>query len=199
MIGIIEYGAGNLFSLSCALDRLGIGYGFVKKEKDMELYDRFIIPGVGHAGVAMNKLKESGLDKPLLKTKKKVLGICVGMQLLTQFSEEGNVNLLGVFPLRTLRFKTSSALNSLKIPHMGWNKVHQLKDEKIFLNIKQDSYFYFVHSYYIELNTKFAIGNSEYGSFFTTIIQFENFWGVQFHPEKSGIDGEKILQNFNNL
>jgi len=196
MIGIIEYGAGNLFSLSCALDRLNIPYGFIKHPDEMDLYDRYIIPGVGHAGMAMDKLKKSGLIEPILKTQKKVLGICVGMQLLSRFSEEGNADLLSVFPLDTLRFSSD---HRLKVPHMGWNKIHQTTEDEIFRDIPQNAYFYFVHSYYIEFNPKFAIGSSEYGNLFSSIIHFNNFWGVQFHPEKSGTDGEKVLRNFNEL
>lgn len=196
MIGIIEYGAGNLFSLCCALDRLKIPYGFVKNESEMDLYSKYIIPGVGHAGEAMNKLTSSGLVQSLIETKKKVLGICVGMQLLTQFSEEGSSGLTGIFPIKTLRFSTN---NGLKVPHMGWNQVNQIRPNPIFLGINQNSYFYFVHSYYIELNPNFAIGETEYGNSFSSMINFQNFWGVQFHPEKSGTDGEKILLNFNDL
>ncbi len=196
MIGIIEYGAGNLYSLSCALDRLKIPYGFIRQEKEMDDYDRFIIPGVGHAGQAMEKLLLSGLSGPILKSRKPILGICVGMQLLSSFSEEGQMKMLEVFPLNTVRFKSEM---SLKIPHMGWNKVFQPGKDPLFQGISQNAYFYFVHSYYIELNPMFAIGLTEYGNSFSSSIHFENFWGVQFHPEKSGKDGEKVLKNFNDL
>lgn len=196
MIGIIEYGAGNLYSLSCALDRLKISYGFIRQVKEMENYDRFIIPGVGHAGKAMEKLLQSGLSEPILKSRKPILGICVGMQLLSNFSEEGHMKMLGVFPMNTVRFKPEIGL---KIPHMGWNKVFLSGSDPLFHGISQDAYFYFVHSYYIEFNPMFAIGSTEYGNSFSSSIHYENFWGVQFHPEKSGKDGEKVLKNFNDL
>lgn len=196
MIGIIEYGAGNLFSLSCALNRLNIPFGFIQNESQMELYDRFIIPGVGHGGAAMDKLKQSGMIPTLLTTQKPVLGICVGMQLLTTYSEEGDTTMLDIFPLATRRFVS---VPSLKIPHIGWNKVFQTLKNPLFEGIGQNSYFYFVHSYFIELNPKFAIGLTEYGNSFSSGIHNNNFWGVQFHPEKSGNDGEKLLQNFNKI
>jgi len=196
MIGIIEYGAGNLFSLSCALDRLKIQYGFIQKESQMEVYDRYIIPGVGHAGVAMDKLKASGMIDPILKTHKPVLGICVGMQLLSQYSEEGDSKMLNLFPMDTRRFSSDK---SIKIPHMGWNKVFQTREDPLFHGIDQNAYFYFVHSYFMELNPKFAIGLTEYGDSFSSSIQSSNFWGVQFHPEKSGNDGEKLLKNFTEI
>ncbi len=202
MLGIIEYGSGNLFSLKSALERLSIPYGFVHNKHDMELYDGFIIPGVGNAGVAVEKLYKTDLALPLIKTKKKVLGICLGMQLLTKFSEEAHDNLLGIIPLITKQFRfdrTSMLDYSLKIPHMGWNNLVSTKESPILKNIPSNSYFYFVHSYYIELDPRYTIGKTEYGIFFSSLINFENFWGVQFHPEKSGAEGEKLLQNFYEL
>jgi len=195
-IGIIEYGAGNLFSLSCALDRLKLSYGFIQKESQMELYDRFIIPGVGHAGVAMEKLQNSGMVEPILKTLKPVLGICVGMQLLSEFSEEGNSEMLKKFPVSTRKFSSGG---ELKIPHMGWNQVHFTDSDPLFKEINQDAYFYFVHSFFLEFNPKFAIGSTEYGLRFSSGMRYKNYWGVQFHPEKSGLDGEKVLKNFSDF
>jgi glutamine amidotransferase len=196
MVGIIEYGAGNLFSLSCALDRLKIDYGFIREEEEMEKYERYIIPGVGHAGVAMDKLMNSGMVKPVLETQKPVLGICVGMQLLSRYSEEGDSPMLDIFPMDTRKFDSK---HSIKIPHIGWNTVYQTRPNPLFDKISQNAYFYFVHSYFIELNPKFAIGLTEYGESFSSSIQFNNFWGVQFHPEKSGNDGEKLLKNFTEI
>ena len=120
MIGIVRYGAGNIFSLTAALERLGIPYGMIFKEEDFEKFDRYIIPGVGHAGAAMNKLEQTGLVPAIKALIKPVLGICVGMQLLTLYSEEGDAKLLNLFPVKTLRFADSG---DYKVPHTGWNQV----------------------------------------------------------------------------
>src|SRR5471030_156172 len=125
MTGIIKYGAGNIFSLTAALERLGIPYGMIDKEEDFEQFDRYIIPGVGHAGAAMNKLEQTGLIPSIKALTKPVLGICVGMQLLTSHSEEGDSKLLNVFPVGTLRFANST---QYKVPHTGWNRVYSEKE-----------------------------------------------------------------------
>jgi len=196
MIGIVYYGAGNLFSLSAALDRLNLSYGLIRNPEDFEQYDRYIIPGVGHAGAAMRKLEATGLV-PIIKTSKKpVLGICVGMQLLTAYSEEGNADLTEIVPLRTLHFDPSSGL---KIPHTGWNKVQSVTENQLFEQIPQDAWFYFVHSYFIEYNPTFTIAATNYGTKFSAALQKDNFYGVQFHPEKSGTNGEQLLLNFSKL
>lgn len=196
MTGIINYGAGNIFSLTAALDRLKIPYGMISSPEEIELYDRYIIPGVGHAGAAMDKLKNSGLAESITTISKPVLGICVGMQLLTSFSEEGNSQLTGIIPLKTLHFNQST---QLKVPHTGWNKVDVEKENPLFNEIKPHEYFYFVHSFFIEFNTKFTIASTDYGIKFSAAIQKDNYYGVQFHPEKSGSAGEQILSNFSLL
>jgi len=196
MIGIVYYGAGNIFSLTAALDRLHLEYGMIRTAKDFEKYDRYIIPGVGHAGSAMKKLEQTGLVPAILKLDKPVLGICVGMQLLTEFSEEGNSTLTGVIPLKTKLF--DHELN-IKIPHTGWNRVDQSPDTILFKGITPGAHFYFVHSYFIEFNSKFTIALTEYGIKFSAVIQKDNFYGVQFHPEKSGLAGEQLLKNFAHL
>jgi glutamine amidotransferase len=180
MIGIVNYGAGNIFSLTAALNRLNLKYGMINSESEFDLYDRIIIPGVGHAGAA---------TKP-------VLGICVGMQLITDFSEEGNSEMLGIIPIKTLKFKEEI---SKKVPHMGWNTIFIEKENLLFKEVEDKTYFYFVHSYYIEFNSKFTISYCNYGTKFSASIQKNNFYGVQFHPEKSGEAGEKLLQNFAQL
>jgi glutamine amidotransferase len=195
-IGIINYGAGNIFSLTAALSRLSISYGMVDNLDQLEGYDRFIIPGVGHAGSAMDRLHASGLVKPLLALNKPVLGICVGMQLLTDFSEEGNKDMLGLFPLKTLHFEGKV---DKKIPHMGWNTIQKPLDSPLFEGIPDGSYFYFVHSYFIEYNPTFTSASCTYGIRFSAAIQREQLFGVQFHPEKSGKAGEKLLTNFATL
>lgn len=196
MTGIINYGAGNIFSLTAALGRLKIPYGMITDPAAIEQYERFIIPGVGHAGAAMEKLKHSGLAEIIPTIDKPVLGICVGMQLLTSFSEEGNSDLTGIVPLRTLHFDESL---DIKIPHTGWNSVNLDKEHPLFKDLGTEEYFYFVHSFFIEFNPKFTIASADYGIKFSAVIQKDNFYGVQFHPEKSGAAGEQILTNFSLL
>lgn len=196
MIGIIQYGAGNIFSLTAALDRLGIEHGMISQESDFEQYDRYIIPGVGHAGAAMEKLKRTGLVPVILKITKPVLGICVGMQLITAFSEEGNADLLNIIPVKTLRFKEETGM---KVPHTGWNQVYPTETENLFENINPQAYFYFVHSYFIEHNNLYTLASTQYGVQFSAAIKKNNFYGVQFHPEKSGTAGETLLTNFAHL
>lgn len=196
MIGIIYYGAGNIFSLTAALDRLRLEYGMIKTVEDFEKYDRYIIPGVGHAGSAMQKLSDTGLIPSILALKKPVLGICVGMQLLTSHSEEGDSTLTGIIPLKTRLFSEEL---QVKVPHTGWNKVFCTVESKLFNEIPQGSHFYFVHSYFIEFNSTFTLALAEYGIKFSAVIQKDNFYGVQFHPEKSGLAGEQLLKNFAHL
>ena len=196
MIGIVYYGAGNIFSLSAAMDRLELSYGMIKNAEDFEKYDRYIIPGVGHAGSAMQKLEDTGLVPSIIALKKPVLGICVGMQLLTIHSEEGDSNLTGLIPLKTRLF---SAKLNVKVPHTGWNKVFQTTANPLFNDIIPGTHFYFVHSYFIEFNSIFTVALAEYGINFSAVIQKDNFYGVQFHPEKSGTAGEQLLKNFSHL
>lgn len=195
MIGIVNYGAGNIFSLTSALERLNIPFGMVNTEADLELYSHIIIPGVGHAGAAMKKLEQTGLVAPIKALKKPVLGICVGMQLLTEHSEEGNADLMGIVPIETRLFDKHQGI---KIPHMGWNDIsHQ--NNLLFEGVESGTQFYFVHSYFIEYNATFDIATANYGIPFSAAIQKNNFYGVQFHPEKSGTAGERLLKNFSNL
>jgi glutamine amidotransferase len=192
-IGIVGYGAGNIFSLIAALDRQKISYGMISEPEDFEKYSRYIIPGVGHAGTAMKKLEESGLAPLIPGLKKPVLGICVGMQLLTNFSEEGDSPLTGIVPLKTLQFDKNA---KLKVPHTGWNQISIQNDDALFREIPDRTYFYFVHSFYVEFNPKFTSALSEYGIPFSAALKKDNFYGVQFHPEKSGAAGEILLKNF---
>ena len=195
-LGIIRYGAGNIFSLTSALDRLGINYGMIHKEEDFDQFDRYIIPGVGHAGAAMRKLESTGLVPKIKALDKPTLGICVGMQLLTSYSEEGDANLLNLFPIKTLRFKDNV---DYKVPHTGWNQVFAEKDNPLFENIPYGSHFYFVHSYFIEYDEAFTLASTDYNTRFSASIWHNNFYGVQFHPEKSGEYGETLLKNFSKL
>ncbi|MBC7401275.1 MAG: imidazole glycerol phosphate synthase subunit HisH [Mucilaginibacter sp.] len=195
-LGIIRYGAGNIFSLTAALERLGIPYGMVHTEADMAQFDRFIIPGVGHAGAAMDKLINSGLVPAIKALQKPTLGICVGMQLLTDYSEEGNSDLLGLFPIKTLKF---TADPEHKVPHTGWNRVYAEKENPLFKDIPVGSHFYFVHSYFIEYNKAYTLAATDYNIKFSASIWRDNFYAVQFHPEKSGVYGETLLTNFSKL
>jgi glutamine amidotransferase len=192
-VGIVDYGAGNIFSLTAALTRQGLAYEMVSEPEALTQYERIIIPGVGHAGKAMAKLQASNMVEAIRQYTRPVLGICLGMQLLTRFSEEGNQELLNLIPLQTAAFKNKIRL---KVPHMGWNTL-QIGDSSGLLDqIPDSTYFYFVHSFYIEYNPKFTIASCEYGIKFSAIIQKDNYYGVQFHPEKSGIAGEQLLRNF---
>jgi glutamine amidotransferase len=196
MIGIIRYGAGNIFSLTATLDRLGIAYGMINTEADFEYYDRYIIPGVGHAGAAMYKLQQTGLVPKIKSLNKPTLGICVGMQLLTAYSEEGDADMLSIFPVKTLKFPNTA---TFKVPHTGWNQVVAEKDNPLFKNIPAGSHFYFVHSYFIEYDPLYTLSSTSYINKFSASIWHNNFYGVQFHPEKSGTYGEQLLKNFSKI
>lgn len=192
-IGIINYGAGNIYSLQCALDRVGGKYELINSVEAFDGYDKYIIPGVGHARPAMEKLSDTGLVPLIKSTNKPVLGVCLGMQLLTSFSEEGDTPLLDLIPLNTRRFVS----DTMKIPQMGWNTIEiEHPDNALFKGIKNQDYFYFVHSYFVEYSKEYTIGTTEYAQTFSAAIQKNNFFGVQFHPEKSGTAGEQLLRNF---
>ena len=195
MIGIVNYGAGNIFSLTSALERLNLPYGMVNEEADLHIYTHIIIPGVGHAGTAMRKLEQTGLIKPIKELKKPVLGICVGMQLITAHSEEGDADMMNIVPVKTKLFDKTQGI---KIPHMGWNNIEH-KNSPLFEGVENGAQFYFVHSYFIEYNPTFDIATANYGMPFSAAVQKDNFYGVQFHPEKSGVAGECVLKNFSNL
>lgn len=191
-IVIIDYGAGNIKSLQFAFDRIGASAVLSKDSEEIRSADKVIFPGVGEANYAMTKLKESGLDSVIPTLKQDVLGICLGMQLLCLNSEEGNTKGLGVFQTEVKRFN-----NDLKVPQMGWNTILDL-NSPLFNNIKEGAFMYLVHSYYAE-NCKETIATTNYGFDYASALQHENFYGVQFHPEKSSTDGEQILINFLNL
>lgn len=196
MIGIVNYGAGNIFSLTAALERLEIAYGMINQPEDFERYDRVIIPGVGHAGAAMQKLSAAGLSESILRLDKPVLGICVGMQLLSAYSEEGDADMLKVVDVNTLHFQGRV---DQKVPHMGWNSIAFESDCPLFRNVSAGAYFYFVHSYFLEYDPEYTIAACHYGLDFSAAIRRDNFWAVQFHPEKSGEVGEQLLRNFNDF
>lgn len=191
-IVIIDYGAGNIKSIQFAFERLGYHAILSRDPKVIEAADRVIFPGVGEASNAMEKLKDSRLNILIPKLKQPVLAICLGMQLLCNHSEENDTYGLGVFDLEVKRFS-----NGLKVPHMGWNTIYNLETD-LFNGVEDQSHMYLVHSYYVELNDN-AIATTNYGVEYATAIQKDNFYGVQFHPEKSSVLGERILMNFINL
>ncbi len=189
---IIDYGAGNIKSIQFAFKRLGVDAVLTNNVAEIQNADKVIFPGVGEASSAMQKLRESGLDKVIPTLKQPVLGICLGMQLMCNSSEEGNTKGLGIFDVDIKRFS-----NEVKVPQMGWNTVTDLKSE-LFKGIKEDEYMYLVHSFYAE-DCEYAIASTEYGIKYATALHKDNFYGTQFHPEKSGVEGEKILRNFLNI
>lgn len=186
-VAIIDYGSGNVFSVSSALKRLGVASVVTDDYKIIKSSDAVIFPGVGHAKFAMEQLKETGLDKLIPFLKQPVLGICLGMQLMCKYTEEGDVKCLNIFSNVNVR----KFVDSPKIPHMGWNRLENGKG--LFKEVNSDVYF--VHSYYAELN-EYTVSEAEYGSKFTASMQKNNFYGCQFHPEKSGKNGERLLSDF---
>jgi imidazole glycerol-phosphate synthase subunit HisH len=191
MIGIIKYQAGNLASVSNALERLGAKYFISDDPVKLEKADAIIFPGVGHAAAAMDDLRSKDLDVWLKETKKPVLGICLGMQLLYESSEEGNSETLGIIPGRLKKFDSSLA----KVPHMGWNKFKPEKVHPIINGIGNEQFLYYVHGYYAPKND-YTLATCHYIQDFAAIVAKDNFIGVQFHPEKSGQVGSLLLQNF---
>jgi glutamine amidotransferase len=194
MIAIIDYKAGNLASVSNALHRIGAAHAITNRIDELEAADKIIFPGVGHAWAAMEALREHGLDAWLRSTTKPVLGICLGMQLLYESSEEGgDTPGLGLIAGRLKRFDPALG----KVPHMGWNDVErETKDEgRITSHVSRPS-FYFVHSYYAPITAE-TTGVTDYnGQRFAAMVEHRNFTGVQFHPEKSGAAGETLLRQF---
>ena len=186
---IIDYGAGNIKSIQFAFNRLGIDAILSNNPEDILSADKVIFPGVGEASSAMQKLKESQLDALIPTLKQPVLGICLGMQLLCKSTEEGNTEGLGIFDTEVKRFS-----NSVKVPQMGWNTVTDLKSG-LFKGIKENAYMYLVHSYYAE-NCRQAIAITNYHIDYASALENDNFYGVQFHPEKSAEAGEQLLKNF---
>ena len=188
-IGIIDYGAGNIQSVKFAMQRLGYEAVLSNRKEEIMAADKVIFPGVGEASNAMRMLQKQNLDVLIPLLKQPVLGICLGMQLLCNASEEGNTEGLKVFDAIVKKFPKGN-----KIPQMGWNQIRDLKSP-LFEEIKEDEYMYLVHSYYVPLNED-TIATTNYGFDYATALQKDNFFGVQFHPEKSSSAGERILKNF---
>ena len=189
-VAIIKYNAGNVCSVLYALERLGVQATVSDNHDELRNADKVIFPGVGQASSAMTCLKEQGLDKLIISLKQPVLGICLGQQLMCRFSEEGNVDCLGIFPQYVKKFSSPS----YKIPQIGWNNIFSLKSP-LFNGISEHSYVYFVHGYYCECGAN-TIATADYIHMYSAAMQKENFFATQFHPEKSGDTGHKILENF---
>ena len=189
MIAILKYNAGNIKSVQNALSRLGYKSIITDKPSELLSADKVIFPGVGEAGSAIYYLKERGLDKTIVSLKQPVLGICLGLQLMCRFSEEGKTQCLGIFDTDVKLFPPVD-----KIPHMGWNNCLTMKGD-LFKGISIDDDLYYVHSYYAEISLC-TTATCDYILPFSAAMQKENFYATQFHPEKSAETGEKILKNF---
>lgn len=188
-IVILNYGAGNIKSIQFAFQRLGYNAVLTNDPEEIISADKVIFPGVGEASSAMKKLRQSGLDTLIPKLTQPVLGICLGMQLMCNHTEEGHTKGLGIFNVKVKQFS-----KAVKVPQMGWNTIHNLKSD-LFKGINEGDYMYLVHSYYAE-NCHQAISTTNYELTYASALENDNFFGVQFHPEKSGKVGERLLKNF---
>lgn len=195
MVAIVDYDAGNIRSVENALERLGCEFALSSDPDFLISADKIILPGVGNAAEAMESLRSKGLDSVLRQIRRPVLGICVGMQLMCRDSEEGPCDCIGIFDSHVRRFVPSQGC---KVPHMGWNTIHNL-EKKLFSGLSGGEYVYFVHSYYPTLCQDTIATCRHSGQLFSAALKYENFYGTQFHPEKSGDVGERILKNFISL
>jgi glutamine amidotransferase len=186
---IIDYDAGNTRSVQFALNRLGVDAKLSANAEVISSADKVIFPGVGNAAYAMKELKKRNLIDPIRALKQDTLGVCLGMQLMCSSSEEGDVEGLNIFNVRAKRFN-----DNVKVPHIGWNTM-KIGDSKLFEGIEDNSYFYFVHSYYVPVIEE-TVGLTNYGLDYSASIQKDNFYACQFHPEKSWKTGEKLIKNF---
>ena len=191
MIAIVDYKMGNLRSVENALRRLGADFTVTAEADVIRRADKVLLPGVGNAAEAMENLRAADLVDVIRSLRQPVLGICVGMQVMCRHSEEGDVDCLGIFDARVKRFVPAP---DVKVPHMGWNRIGNL-ETKLFKDLDGGSYVYFVHSYYPELCPD-TIATATHGVMFSAALKYENFYGTQFHPEKSGDVGERIISNF---
>ncbi|MDN3643842.1 imidazole glycerol phosphate synthase subunit HisH [Lutimonas halocynthiae] len=191
-IVIIDYGAGNVKSVQFALERLGYEAICTNNPEEIIAADKVIFPGVGEAQSAMNEIVKFGLDTVIPNLKQPVLGICLGMQLMCDYSEENHTECLGIFPVKVKKFEVE-----YKVPHIGWNQITGLKSD-LFNKVTENSYMYYVHSYYVP-ESEYTIASTDYGIVYAGAIKKDNFYACQFHPEKSGDMGEQILKNFINI
>lgn len=191
-ISIINYNAGNVQSVLFAIERLGFEAKLTDDFEEIREADKVIFPGVGEASTTMSFLRKKGLDSLIKDLKQPVLGVCLGMQLMCEYSEENDTECLGIFPIRVKKFKPKN--NETKVPHMGWNRIQEVKGT-LFDSSLEKEFVYFVHGYYAEKN-EFTTAVCDYILPFSAAIQKDNFCATQFHPEKSGSVGERILKNF---
>ncbi len=191
-IVIINYGAGNIQSIKFAIERLGHTAILSNNEEEIRTADKVIFPGVGEASSAMAKLRDTGLDKVIPTLKQPVLGICLGMQLMCNGSEEGDTKGLGIFDVDVIRFRESE--HTIKVPQIQWNTINDLKST-LFTSVDNNAYIYMVHSFYAPITAE-TIATTQYGVAYSSALAKDNFYGTQFHPEKSSAVGEQILKNF---
>ena len=199
MIAIVDYDTGNLRSVCNVLDRIGAEYCITDHHSVINKADKVLLPGVGEASSAMQKLNERGLCDVIKALRQPVLGICIGLQLMCNRSEEGNAKCLGIFDTDVRKFLPSPA-NRIKVPHMGWNALQITNPRsKLLTNTKEGDYVYFVHSYYADTTPEATAATTEYGISYASAVASGNVMGTQFHPEKSGDAGIRILGNFVSL
>lgn len=192
-VAIIKYNAGNIFSVDCALRRIGITAEITDDPEKIRKADKVIFPGVGEASSAMAHLRHHRLDEVIRNLSQPLLGICIGQQLLCAHSEEGDTDCIGIFDVPVKRFHPSA--DGLKIPHMGWNRVQLTTENPLLTEALDNNFVYYVHSFYVPLNC-WTIAKTEYIGEFSAAMRKDNFFATQFHPEKSGDVGERILKNF---
>lgn len=190
-IGIIDYGASNLLSVANALKKLGKDFEIFSDPVKVSDFDKLVLPGVGAAAPAMQKLRETGFAKILPDLRIPILGICLGLQLLSEFSEEGDTPCLSIIPGKVRKFNSK-----LKVPQICWNKVSFKKESALTRGLIDNDFYYFVNSFYFDTDKKYVLASTDYGICFPSIIQKNNFYAVQFHPEKSAENGLQLLNNF---
>ena len=189
-VAIVDYGVGNIKSIQHSLDRIGVNHLYTMVPEKIISAEKVVFPGVGDASYAMKQLKNQNLDRLIPNLKQPFLGICLGMQLMCNYSEEGDTSCLGIINTRVKKFNS----NNNKIPQIGWNNIKNLKTN-LFKGITENEFMYFVHTYFVPKST-YTISESSYGLNYSSAINKDNFYGTQFHPEKSGLIGEKIIKNF---
>ena len=192
-VAIIKYNAGNIFSVDCALRRIGVTAEITDDPEKISKADKVIFPGVGEASSAMTHLRHHRLDEVIRNLSQPLLGICIGQQLLCAHSEEGDTDCIGIFDVPVKRFQPSA--DGLKIPHMGWNRVKLTTENPLLTQALDNNFVYYVHSFYVPLNC-WTIAKTKYIGEFSAAMRKDNFFATQFHPEKSGDVGERILKNF---
>ena len=204
MITIIDYGIGNVFAFQNVFKRLNIPSKIAKCENDLMGSSKLILPGVGHFDYAMSQLNKSGmrdrLDELVLTEKIPVIGICVGMQMMAKKSDEGTLDGLCWIDAYVKKFDEATINHHTKLPHMGWNDVKPNENHPLFRGLEQEAIFYFLHSFYFKCsNQENSVSKTDYGINFSSSVQYDNIYGIQFHPEKSHSYGERLLKNFANL